>query len=93
MFQRFAFLIASVAAVAVLVVGLTAVGAASPAPRVPSATSTTPLVASVDSASPPSIKVDTVYLAAPKKARTVVVHKVVPSPRGERDDQSEASGD
>lgn len=90
MIQRIALFAASLAAVAVLVLGLSTAGFA---PTASAPTAAAPVAAFVDPAATPQVKVDTVYLAVPKKAPTVIVHKTVSAAGGEHETQSEGAGD
>ena len=92
MIQRIALFAASLAAVVALVVGLATAGFA-PGAATAAATATAPVVASTDPASTPQVQVDTVYVDPPQKPATVVVHKTVPAAGGERENESEGSGD
>ena len=76
--------------IAVLVLGLSTAGFA---PTASTPTAAAPVAAFVDPAATPQVKVDTVYLAVPKKAPTVIVHKTVPAAGGEHETQSEGAGD
>lgn len=89
MVQRMSLFIASLAAVAVLVVGLTAAGVTA-APTSPAviASAVTP----ADPAPTPQVQVDTVYVAPPQAPQTVVVHKTIPAAGG-YETESEGSGD
>jgi F0F1-type ATP synthase membrane subunit c/vacuolar-type H+-ATPase subunit K len=90
MVQRIALFVASLAAAAVLAVGLAVAGVG---PRdTPAAASTATSVAT-DPAATPQVQVDTVYVAAPQPPKTVVVHKTVAPTGGEHENESEGSGD
>jgi hypothetical protein len=88
MIQRLALFIASLATIAVLVVGLTAAGfnpgAAPVAASASDATAaaTAPDPATAEPAATPPVQVDTVYLAAPQQPRTIVEHRTVSAPAG-----------
>lgn len=90
MVQRIALFVASLAAAAVLAVGLAVagVGPAASAPAASTAVSTT-----ADPAPTPRVQVDTVYVAAPVKPKTIVVHKTVAPTGGEHKTESEGEGD
>lgn len=91
MVQRIALFVASLAAVGVLVVGLSAAGLA---PSAPSATAVTQIEGAANVAATPQVQVDTIYVAPPVKPATVVVHKSVPAAGGgEQESESEGSGD
>jgi hypothetical protein len=94
MIHRIALFIASLAAVAVLVVGLSMAGLGQGTPAaVDAAPSVVPAVAATDAAPTQQVQVDTVYLAPPVTAPVVVVHKTVPAPAGESESESEGAGD
>jgi len=89
MVQRFALFVASLVAVAVLVVGLTAAGVTA-APASPAAVASA--AATPDPAATPQVQVDTVYVDPPQAPQTVVVHKSIPAAGGQ-EIESEGSGD
>ena len=89
MVQRFALFVASLVAVAVLVVGMVAAGVG------PSATGTATsalAVAPTDAGATPGVQIDTVYVAPPQVPQTVVIHKTVPASAG-GENESEGVGD
>ena len=88
MIQRVALFVASIAAVAVLVVGLTAAGV-TPAPASPAGLASAG--SSAEPAATPQVQVDTIYVAPPQAPQTVVVHKSVPATGG-YETESEGSG-
>ncbi len=89
MIQRIALFVASLAAVAALVVGMSVAGLSPSAPAAPAA-------ANIEVAGAPDptaqVQIDTVYVAPPKKPATVVVHKSVPAAVGERETESGGEG-
>lgn len=90
MINRIALFAASLAASFALAFALAAAGFApgSSAPSAAAATST-PTVAEV--APTPQVQVDTVYVAAPPKPKTIKIHKVIQTSGGESGEQE--SGD
>lgn len=89
MIQRISLFVASLAAAGVLAVGLAVAGVGQTAPD-PAATSA---ASAADPAPTPRVQVDTVYVAAPAKPKTVVVHKTVAPTGGEHETESEGEGD
>jgi hypothetical protein len=87
MVQRIALFFASLAAVAVIVVGLAAAGV-TPSLGSPAAIAST--VAPPDPA--PTPQVDTIYVAPPQVPQTVVVHKTVPAAGGGENESEGAGG-
>jgi hypothetical protein len=90
MVKRIALFIASLAAIGVLVVGLSGAGLA---PAEPSAKAVAQIEGAANVAPTPRVQVDTIYLAPPVKPATVVVRKSVPAAGGEQESGSEGSGD
>jgi hypothetical protein len=89
MVQRFALFVASLVAVAVLVVGMVAAGVGQ------SATGTATIASAADStdaAATPRVQIDTVYVAPPQVPQTVVIHKTAPASAGS-ENESEGAGD
>lgn len=88
MIHRVALFVASLAAVAVLAVGLAATGIV-PSAQSPAAD---PVVATTQPPAEPTIQVDTVYLAPPVPPQDITVTRTVQS-GGEHDDDHEGRGD
>ena len=90
MIQRIALFVASLAAVAALVVGMSVAGLSPSAPAVPAVA---PIEAAAAVPDPtPQVQIDTVYVAPPQKPATVVVHKSVPAAGGEHESESGGEG-
>jgi hypothetical protein len=88
MIQRIALFVASLAAVAALVVGMSVAGLS---PSAPPASTGAPIEAAAVADPTPQVQIDTVYVAPPQKPATVVVHKSVPAAGGAH--ESEAGGE
>ena len=91
MVQRIALFVASLAAAAVLAVGLAVAGvgpATDPQPTAAASNAT-----ATDPQPSPRVQVDTVYVAPPQAPKTVVVHKTVAATGGEQESESEGAGD
>ena len=78
--------------------GLTLAFALSAAGFAPGATTPATEAATVgtdtaDVATPPTVQVDKVYIAAPKPQRTVTVHKVLKTAGGESESEGSEGGD
>jgi protein-disulfide isomerase len=86
--HRIGLLVASLAAVVALVVGMSVAGQAA-SPNKLAAQATQQAVAADPT---PRVQVDTVYVASPTQPPPIVVHKTVPSIRGE-DGESEGGDD
>lgn len=89
MIQRIALFAASLAAVAALVVGLSTAGLS---PSAPVASAVAPIDTAAVADPTPQVQIDTVYVAPPQKAATVVVHKTVPAAGGENENESDGEG-
>ena len=89
MIQRIALFVASLAAAAALVVGMSVAGLSPSAPAVPAVA---PIEAAVVPDPTAQVQVDTVYVAPPPKPATVVVHKSVPAAGGEHESESGGEG-
>ncbi|MFI5227315.1 MAG: hypothetical protein ACHQ3P_11650 [Candidatus Limnocylindrales bacterium] len=91
MINRVALLIASLAAVGVLVVGLTLAGFP---PRGAGTTVVAVTPSAAVAADPtPQVQIDPIYVAPPKPPGTVVVHRTVGASGGEHETDSDGGGD
>lgn len=91
MINRVALLVASLAAVGVLVVGLTLAGF--PSRGTAATVAVAPASATVAADPSPQVQIDPVYVAPPKPPSTVVVHRTVGPSGGEHEADSDGGGD
>jgi hypothetical protein len=89
MIQRIALFVASLAAVAALVVGMSVAGLS---PSAPVASAGVPIEVAAVADQAPQVQIDTVYVAPPQKPTTVVVHKSVPAAGGGHESESGGEG-
>jgi hypothetical protein len=83
MIQRISLFVASLAAVTVLVIGMVAVGIDPSQPQ--SSDPSGRVAGSAEPLATPKVQVDTVYVPPPQTPATVVVHRSIPAPGGERE--------
>lgn len=90
MLQRIALFIAALAASLVIVVGLAGAGILPGSQSTPVPTA---VAAATDQPTEAPVQVDTVYVPAPVKPKTVIVHRNIPPAGGEHENESEGAGD
>jgi hypothetical protein len=89
MIQRIALFTASLAAALAIGLGLALAGVGPAASTAAIDTTPAATTATADPTPAPTVQVDTVYVAAQAKPKTVTVHKTVAAPRGDDEGQGE----